>query len=503
MTRHIITAAVIVMVCSVTSTAQDARAVVAVAAMAAGTDKLTSIQYTAHGFDFLFGQSYEGGRPWPRFNVPRLTVDIDFSAPAIRDDRVRRQGLNPPLGGGNQPIEEQRQIWLASGSFAWNQNGPNANPAGEERDQRPAIEGRLAQIWLNPHGFLKAAMAAQATTTVMTIGERRKTVIAFTSPTQARFEATLNDENLIERIETWLHSPVLGDTLFEATFRDYRDFGGIKFPTRIIQREGGFSVLDVTVTDVKPNGAAPIEVPAGIRAAKPAAPFVSRPIKVADGLWSIPVNRRDKVFAVEFTDYVIAVEGPQSEEDTLHAVEAMKTLFGNKPIRYVVNTHHHFDHSGGLRTFAAEGATVLTWRGNVPYYQEVWSNPRTIRPDRLSRSGRRPMFEGIVSARTFADGQQQMVIYHYAGNLHNPGMLMVHFPKLRMLIEADSYNPPGNINNPPNAMPNLVQWYEYVERLGIEVDTLLPIHSEISPMDHARRAYESFGPLYKNYGTLP
>ena len=82
-------------------------------------------------------------------------------------------------------------------------------------------------------------------------------------------------------------------------------------------------------------------------------------------------------------------------------------------------------------------------------------------------------------------------------------MLMVHFPKLRMLIEADSYNPPGNINNPPNAMPNLVQWYEYVERLGIEVDTLLPIHSEISPMDHARRAYESFGPLYKNYGTLP
>lgn len=501
--RRAFTIAVIVAVCSAPSAAQDARAILDAAAAAAGTTRLTSLQYTAHGFDFLFGQSYEGGRPWPRFNVPRLTVDIDFAAPGIRDDRVRRQGLNPPMGGGNQPIEEQRQIWLASGTFAWNQNGPNANPAGEERDQRPSIEGRMAQIWLNPHGFLKAAMAAQATAKVMMVGEARKTVITFTSPTKARFEATLNDQNLIERIATWLHSPVIGDTLYEATFRDYRDYGGVKFPTRIIHREGGFSVLDVMVSDVKPNGATPIEVPANIRNAKPPAPFVSKPFKIADGLWSIPVNGRDKVFAVEFNDYVIAVEAPQSEEDSTHGVEAIKKLFGNKPIRYVVNTHHHFDHSGGLRTFVAEGATVLTWIGNIPYYQEVWSNPRTIHPDKLTQSRRTPAFEGIVSARTFADGPQEMVIYHYAGNMHSPGMLMVHFPKLRMLIEADSYNPPNNLNTPPNAMPNLVQWYEYVEWLGIEVDTLLPIHNEISPMDHAQRAYESFGALYKTYGTLP
>ena len=217
MMRRIIIAAAVAAICSVPSTAQDARAVLDTAAEAAGTATITSIQYTAHGFDFLFGQSYEGSRPWPRFNVPRLTVDIDFAAPAIRDDRIRRQGRNPPLGGGNQPIEEQRQIWLASGSFAWNQNGPNATPAGEERDQRPAIDGRLAQIWLTPHGFIKGAMAAQPTARVMTVGEQRKMVIAFTAPTKARFEATLNDQHLIERIETWLHSPVLGDTLYEAT----------------------------------------------------------------------------------------------------------------------------------------------------------------------------------------------------------------------------------------------------------------------------------------------
>ena len=391
-----------------------------------------------------------------------------------------------------------RQVWLASGAFAWNQNGQNAGQGGAERDQRPALDGRLAQIWLTPQGFVKAALAAPAgnvSARTEMVGGKPRTVVSFTAPNKAKFDATLNDQHLVDRIVTWLHSPVIGDTMFEAVFFNYKDFGGVKFPTRIVQREGGFPVLDVAITDVKPNGGTAIDVPANIRQAKPAAPFVSQPQKLADGLWSIPVNPRDKTFAVEFKDYIVVVEAPQTEEQSIIGIDAIKKVIPGKPIRYIVNTHLHFDHSGGLRTYVAEGATVLTWEGNIPYFQEVWAAPQTIAPDRLAKSGRKPVFEGIVAQRTFSDGPQDMVIYHYTGNMHNPGMLMIYFPKTKMLIEADSYNPPNNPNNPPTAIPNLVQWMGVVQQLGLDVDTLLPIHDRLSPMEDARKAMEAYGSL--------
>ena len=110
-------------------------------------------------------------------------------------------------------------------------------------------------------------------------------------------------------------------------------------------------------------------------------------------------------------------------------MDAVRKTIPGKPIRYVINTHSHFDHAGGLRTYAAEGATIVTQAGNIPYYQQVWSNPRTIAPDRLAKSGRTPVFEGIVGSRTFRDDMREMVVYHYAGNMHNAGMLMVFLPE--------------------------------------------------------------------------
>ena len=479
--------------------AQSANAVLAATAQALGATGLKTLQVSGQGFDYLFGQQYEADAPWPRFDVPRYELSIDYTVPAVRDDRTRTQGQNPPRGGGNQPIGEQRQIWLASGSYAWNQGGGRgASPAGFERDQRPALAGRLAQIWLTPQGFIQAAIAAHATVRTETVGGARKTRVTFTSSTHAKFEATINEQRLIERIETWLGSPMLGDTLFEAVFQDYKDFGGVKYPTHVIQREGGYPVLDVTITDVKPNVALDLAVPQNIRDAKPPAPFAVRPEKLADGVWSIPVNNRDHTFAIEFDRFIVAVEAPQREDDAIGGIEAIKRVIPDKPIKYIVSTHVHFDHTGGLRAYAAEGATLLAWQGDIPYYAKAWSNPRTIVVDRLAKSGKTPAFEGVTGSRTIADGSQQLVIYHYGGyttggNAHSAGQLMVFLPRTKMLIEADSYNPPGNPNNPPTAIPNLVQFVHDVQRRGLDVEQLLSIHDRLAPFAAARKAAEVYG----------
>ena len=466
--------------------AQDAKTAVDAAAAALGAARLNSIQFSGRGSDYIFGQPYDPNSPWPRFNLPAFTFTIDYATPALRDDRRRAQVENPPLGGGTQPLAaEMRQIWLLSGTYAWDLVGENAVPAVPERDQRTAVDGRLAQIYLTPHGFIKAAMAGNATATTETVRGAKKTTITVTTPNKARFEGTLNDQNLVERIETWIANPILGDMMYEAVFKDYKDFGGVKFPTRILQRSGGYPVLDLTITDVKPNGAAAIEVPPAIRQAKSPAPGAISPQNISDGIWIVPGGAKNVV--VEFRDYLLVVDAPENEARSIAVIDAIKKTIPGKPIRYVVNTHLHFDHTGGLRTYAAEGATVITQRDNVPYYEQAWANPRTLNPDRLAKSGRKPVFEGVVGSRMVTDGSRDLFIYHYPGNMHNAGMLMIYLPKEKILIEADSFSPPANPNAPLNAVPNLVHFYEAVQRLNLDVEQIIPSHGNLTTLEEARK----------------
>src|SRR4029450_13358718 len=311
---------------------------------------------------------------------------------------------------------------------------------------RSAVDGRTTQIWLTPHGFIKAAQAGNAAVRAETVRGIKQNVVTVTTPMKVRLEGVLNEQNLVDRIETWFGNPVLGDIKLEAIFSGYKDFGGVKFPTRILQRLAGSPVLDVTITDVKPNAPVTLEVPTSIsQASSPPAALV--PEKVSDGVWTVPGNA--KSIAIEFRDHVAVVDAPENEARSVAVIDAVRKAIPGKSIRYVVNTHHHFDHSGGLRTSAAEGATIVTHAANIPYYQQVWANPRTIAPDRLAQSGRTPVFEGIVGSRTFRDDTREMVVYHYPGNMHNAGMLMVFLPKERSLIEADSFTPARARTNPP------------------------------------------------------
>ena len=106
--------------------AQDARGVLQAAVKAMGTANVKTIQYSGTGWNAAVGQSFSPDKDWPRFEVTRYTRTIDYEARTSREELTRRQGNNPPRGGGGTPLQgEQQQVAIVSGNYAWNMDGQN------------------------------------------------------------------------------------------------------------------------------------------------------------------------------------------------------------------------------------------------------------------------------------------------------------------------------------------------------------------------------------------
>ena len=446
--------------------AQDAKTVIGDASRALGVDALNTVEFSATGLDFTLGQAYNPSSPWPKFINKTYTRAIDFRTPASKVDRVRLQGENPPRGGGLQPVigeQPQSQTIIVNANTPWVQQ---------------------LEIWMMPHAFIRAATANNATVKSQTIGGKRYNVLTFMGQNRAQVNGYINDQHLVERVETWIDSAYLGDMLFEAVYSDYKDFGGVKFPMKIVQKQGGYPIFDLTVSDVKPNAAVSIQAPLGRGGAPGGAPPAAGGAaaagvpteKLADGIYLILGGYAS--VAVDFKDYIVVIEGPQSEARAMQIITEAKRLIPGKPIRYVVNTHHHTDHSSGLRTFVAEGATVVTHEINKPYYEKLFALPHTLEPDRLMKEKRAPTFETVSEKKVMTDGNHVIELHHLRGSGHNEGLLVAYFPKEKILVEADSYNPPPQPNAvpPPTVSPYTANLVEHIDRLKLDVQRIIPIH---------------------------
>ena len=144
-----------------------------------------------------------------------------------------------------------------------------------------------------------------------------------------------------------------------------------------------------------------------------------------------------------------SIEGPQSEERADAIIAEAKKDIPNKPIKYVVNTHNHFDHSSGLRTFIAEGATIITHQDNKAYYEKIFSLPHTLNPDRQSEAKKKISIETMTDKKVLTDGNHVIELYRLQGSNHNDGLIVAYLPKEKILVEADAFNPPAQANAPP------------------------------------------------------
>ena len=452
---------------------------VAAAADAMGATNLNSIQFSGSGTNYAFGQAYTPGGPWPRFEVKTYTAAVDYQTPAMRLEMLRAQGEHPPKGGGAQPFAiDQRTIQVVSGKDAWSEGGQQPAP------NRGAETERLRNIWLTPHGVVKAAMASGVT------GEGK----AFTFKAEGRdVKVKLNDQNLVETVEYLTTNSVVGDVPVELTYSDYAQFGNIQFPKHIVEKQDGFPTLDIMVSEVQPNAPVSLPVPANVSSAPPppAAPMVTIE-KVGDGLWSVN-GAGTRSLAVEFADHITMLEGPTSDARSKAANDLVRKTVPNKPITQVVNTHAHYDHAGGLREYVAEGITVITHESNKDFYEKAWARPRTV--EDTAPTSNKPMIETVGDKKVLSDRTRTVELYYLAGHQHHSGQLIAWLPKERILLYGDAYNPPAGdeIRTPERGPDYAAQLVEKINQLNLKPDRIAPVHGRVVPYKNLLIAFNLEG----------
>ena len=478
------------------ATAQDAAGVLQAAAKAMGSGAVKSVQYTGKGWLASPGQSYAPNGDWPRGDLTTYTMTIDYGSKSTKEEYVRVQGNNSKQGGGGIPIQgEQRTTNFVNANYAW-----NLNQKGEPNPQPQNAEIRQFMIWTSPHGFLKAAQAANT----MSVTDRHFSgqgknlkVIGFTTMQKYRVTGEFNEQNLLERVVTWIPDRVMGDMQVEIRYSDYRDVGnGVRFPHRIHAHQGdhpllpggnGRNWMDIQVSNVQlnvPN--AMQEVPAAVRNAPPPQERVVA-TQLNPGVWLMGGGSHNSL-AIEFRDFITVVEGPLDDTRSIPVIAEVKRVIPNKPIKYLINTHHHFDHLGGTRAYAAEGAIIVTHEGNRDFYEDVVLAPqvRTLMPDKLSQFPWATTGPGPAPLETFndryaiSDGQRTIQIFHVQGLNHNQNMAIIYLPQERIVINADLWSPPAQ-----GAMPNVgqsqISLYNNIRRLRLDVATHVPIHGNPGP----------------------
>ena len=475
MRRVIVLFLALVMAASAGACTQQQPGSLQAASAALGAGDLKSIEYSGTGKWYQFGQAPNPTLPWPAFDVTNFTARISYDTPAARVQMERIQVVEPDRARP-APVQ-QRAMQLVNATYAWNLAPPAGSPPGAAPAPQPqpaAVEERTMEIWTTPHGFLKAAAANNASSQPADGGSD----VSFIVGGKYRYAGHINAQNQVERVRTWIDNPVLGDTPVEFTYSDYRSFSGVMFPGKIVRTQGGYPVLELAVSSVTKDAPVDADVPSEVRSFSPP-PVTVTMEKLADGVYYVKGGTHHSI-AIDQRDHIVVVEAPLDEARSLAVIAKVKETIPDKPIRYLVNTHAHFDHSGGLRTYVAEGATIVTHEMNKAYYEKAWAAPRTLNPDRMAQANKTATFETFTDKHVLTDGRRAIEIYPIANSGHNDAYAMVYLPTEKILVEVDAWAPPA-ANAPPTPAgappsPFTANLNDNIRRLKLDVRQIAALH---------------------------
>jgi len=476
-----------------TAMAQDAKTVIANAQKALGD--LKSITYSGSAKDVAFQQCGANalamickGTHDPMRPINKYVRVIDLTGPTSR-----HTGATNNIGAGGSTT-------VTPGTFS----PPAVTPQQADVSQPWAAS---LELYITPWGFLKGAAENTATVSRRRVDGKNYTILTWSPTVKAPsgknyvINGYVNEQNIVERVETWLGENMMGDMHILATYAGWKDFGGVMAPAKIVQTRGGWPFFEVDVMAAKANPPdvatlAPPAAPAGGRGgagggAPPAAaggrggapaPLTVTSEKLGDGLYRLTTGAGsyDSVI-VEFKDHIMMLEAGQSEARALAYIAEAKKLISNKPIRYVMNTHPHSDHTGGLPAMVAEGATIITHRNNEEFFEKALNTPRTLLNDTLAKTPKKARVESFSDKKVYSDGARTVEMYHTWPVPHSNGLIVAYIPKEKVLFQGDFSLPAAG--QPAN--DHVKALAPILEKLNLDFDRYINVHASAAPQTKA------------------
>ena len=430
------------------------------------------------GENYNLGQNILPDAPLPVYAVTSFKRSIDFANRRWLQDQTRE----PRFITGNTAAVRQR---TGFDSVAFDIVSDTLTRRGSLR----ADIDRADELVYHPIGFIQTALRAGTVLTEEKSRGRLRYVRMNASGN--KFGILIDpDTKLPVSIERIVYNPMLGDVLLETRFSSWNTVDGMRLPMRIDQRlDSRWPVSDIKLSAAKVNAdVGDLAAPATVKSAAPLPTVVTVTVDtIAPGVWFLAGQSHHSV-VIEMRDHLLLVEAPQSDDRTLAVIRKARELRPGKPVRAVINTHHHFDHAGGIRAAMSEGLTVITQSANAPFFQNLSKRQHSIVRDALAKSPKPARIESVTTKRVLTSGARNVEIHHLRGSQHAGTMLMVYLPAEKLLIEADVYSPPAaNATTIPPA-PFAANLVENIDRLGLNVERIVPIHGRVVPIADLRAA---------------
>jgi len=429
---------------------------------------LKTLVIEGEGTNGNLGQDMTMDATGQQFQLSGYKRSIDISGNKSRTEQTRTP--NFAYFQGQQP---QKQVFGIDGDVAYTV-AANGNAT---RASNAVANDRRAEIYHHPITIVRAALHPAAKLGNPHDANGQRSVDVTTAGGLTLTLAIDDATKLPTRVVSMTDNPNLGDVAIETSFSGYNDVRGLKLPTRLTTKTDKYTTADIRVTrQAVDSDTGDLAAP---QAAASAAPITGPPPanvtaeEIAKGIWFLAGQTHHSVLA-EFGDHLVLIEAP-NETRALAVIAKARELRPGKPITQVINTHHHFDHSGGLRAAVSEGLAVITQTQNVAFFKDAVSRAHTIVPDALSKNPKPLTIEGVDDEKTLQDSAMTITLYRIDGSPHGDTLLMAYFPKQKLLVEADVYSPASAVQ------PYAANLIENVKKRNLQVDRVVPIHGTIGP----------------------
>jgi glyoxylase-like metal-dependent hydrolase (beta-lactamase superfamily II) len=424
------------------------------------------------GVNYNLGQDMKPEAATQTFAISGYKRVID-----LVNSRQRVEQTRTPKFAYFQGPQPQTQIQAIDGTVAF-----NVNAAGQAtRAGAAAATDRRADFFHHPLTLLRAAQTpATAVLNVRTLGAVRQA--DFKTPDQL-FTMTIDAAGVPLSIASNAYHPNLGDVVMTTTFSGYQEVNGLKLPAHLAGKVDDFTTWETqAASQALDADAGDLTAPASASApaTPPAGPnVVVEP--VGKGVWLLAGQSHHSAL-IEFSDHLMLIDAPQSEARTLAVIAKARETVPGKPLTQLVTTHHHFDHTAGMRAAIAEGLTVITHEGNRAWVENMAKRPHTRQPDALQKAPKPLTVETVEAERAFKDASMAVILYHLAGNPHSDTMLMAYVPSARVVIQVDAFSPGAQVN------PYAANLRESIQSRKLAVDRIVPLHGTIAPMADLQNA---------------